>query len=612
MEDQQGLLLPQGHQEEEEEEALTPTYRLSRRQRRRRRLLWGSGLALVVVLLATAYAAFAAWQVQQDLGRAEAAAAALERAIGADDVAAMETAAAEMRDASAAAADHTDGPLWSALSQAPFVGDDAAGVRALSRSLDVVADGGVPPLLDSLDRFEGVTVDGRVDVDLVRRLGEPVAESHAAFSEGADLVEDLDSSGFVGALRTRFETYVDFVTTTDRALGSARTATEVLPGLVGADGPRDYLLVFQNNAELRATGGLPGSWARVHAEDGLLTMEEQGAGGEFGERATPVLPLDPAERRLYGLQLGTYFRDANFTPDFPRAAELMAARWREDVGTAELDGVMSIDVVGMSYLLDGIGSVRAPGATLTAGNLVKTLLRTAYEVLPPSDQDAYFDAAARRIFDAAKGDLASPTRFVQGFDRAVGEGRFRMASFVEEEREALAGSRVLGALSGDDGPVPHVDVDLNDATGSKMSYYLRHSADVVATGCQDGVQTLAGTLDLRQTLPMAEAARLPDYVTGAGRYGVAPGSQLVLVRLHAPYGGEIANLRVAGRNVDDVAEIIDLAGRPAVTLTALVSGRTPVRIEWVMRTGPGQVGDTEVAVTPGLRGGGAFVAPAAC
>lgn len=584
--------------------------RMSRRRRRRRRLFWGTGL--LVVLLAAAYVAVAAWQVQRDLGRAEDAAAQLQRAIEADDSVGMRAAAAEMADGAAAAADRTDGPLWSVLSHAPLVGDDVAGVRALSRSLDVVADAGVPPLLDGFDRFDRVTVRGRVDTDLVRGLSEPVTESHVAFSEGADLVEDLDSSGYVGALRTRFETYVEFVTTTERALGSAETATEVLPGLVGADGPRDYLLVFQNNAEVRATGGLPGSWARVHAEDGLLTMEEQGSGGDFGERATPVLPLTPEERRLYGEQLGTYFRDATFTPDFPRAAELMAARWEELEGAVELDGVMSIDVVGMSYLLDGIGSVRAPGATLTAGNLVKTLLSTAYDVLPPAQQDDYFAAAARAIFDAAKGDLASPTAFVQGFDRAVGEGRFRIASFVDGEREALAGSRVVGALAGDDGPVPHVDVDVNDATGSKMSYYLRYDVDVAATGCEERVQTLAGTLDLRQTLPMSEAERLPDYVTGAGRYGIPPGSQLVLVRLHAPYGGELLNLRVAGQSVDDAAEVIDLAGRPAVTLNAQLSGRTPVRIEWVMRTGPGQVADPEVTVTPGLVSNAPHVLPGDC
>lgn len=582
----------------------------SRRRRRTRRWL-GAGV-LAAVLLACAYVGFSAWQVQRDLGRGEDAAAALSRAISADDAAGMEAAAAEMAEAAASAAERTDGPVWDALTHVPVLGDDVAGIRALSRSLDVVAAQGVPPLLDAVGRFDQVTVDGRVDLDLVRGLADPVSESRAAFATAVDLVEGQDSSSYLDLVRTRFDTYVGLVVATERALASAQTATDVLPGLVGANGPRDYLLVFQNNAELRATGGLPGSWARVHAEDGLLTMEEQGSGGDFGERAAPVLPLSDEELDLYGEQLGTYFRDATFTPDFPRAAELLAARWEEQEGAVSLDGVMSIDVVGMSYLLDGIGSVQALGSTLTADDLVESLLSTAYTSFPESQQDAYFEVVARLVFDAAKDDLASPTRFVKGFDRAAAEGRFRIASFVDDERDALEGTRVEGALGGDDGSVPHVDVDVNDATGSKMSYYLRHDVDVVATGCQGGVQTLAGTLDLRQVVTREEAALLPDYVTGGGRYGVPVGSQLLLVRLHAPYGGELLNLRVAGQSVDDVAEITEVDGRPAVTLNAEVVGRTSVRIEWVMRSGPGQVAGAEVRTTPGLTGGSLRLAESAC
>ena len=95
--------------------------------------------------------------------------------------------------------------------------------------------------------------------------------------------------------------------------------------MVGADGPRDYLLVFQNNAEIRATGGLPGAWARVHAQDGKLTIVEQGAGGDFGERATPVLALSKPERAVYG-QVTMYARMQTrpITAKMARAVRIMA------------------------------------------------------------------------------------------------------------------------------------------------------------------------------------------------------------------------------------------------------------------------------------------------
>ncbi|GEP33636.1 hypothetical protein NSZ01_14040 [Nocardioides szechwanensis] len=61
------------------------------------------------------------------------------------------------------------------------------------------------------------------------------------------------------------------------------------------------------------------------------------------------------------------------------------------------------------------------------------------------------------------------------------------------------------------------------------------------------------------------------------------------------HGGEVSNLPVAGQNVDNVAQVLDLAGRPADTLNAPVSGRRPVRVEWVLRTGAGQTAGTHAA-----------------
>ena len=135
-------------------------------------------------------------------------------------------------------------------------------------------------------------------------------------------------------MKERFNSYVDRVGELSRALGSAQKATEVLPGFLGADGPRDYLLVFQNNAEIRTTGGLPGSWAEVHAEDGRLEIDPTG----HRQRVPAAGHPDPAaERRessqVYSDLLGVYFQDANFSTDFPRAAQLLRRGGRRSTPT---------------------------------------------------------------------------------------------------------------------------------------------------------------------------------------------------------------------------------------------------------------------------------------
>ena len=377
----------------------------------------------------------------------------------------------------------------------------------------------------------------------------------------------------------------------------------MLPTMAGGDGARNYLMIFQNNAEIRATGGMPGSWALLHADRGELSMAQQGTAGNFGELSEPIAPLSKAELTVYGEQLGTYFQDANFTPDFPRAAELWSARWEKQFAGTNLDGVLSLDPVAMSYLLEGTGNIQVGDLTLTPENLVDELLNRAYIDLDPMEQDALFADAARALFDAITKDLASPVSFVSGLDRAANEGRFRVASFDPSVEEVLAGTGVEGALAGDDG-TPHFDIGVNDATGSKMGYYLRYWAKMESTGCTaEGLQSLVGSMTLNQSITVSDASGLPISVTGTGEYGTERGAQLLLVRLYGPYHGAISNVRIDGRAIDRDLKIIDIDGRPVATLTVLLSTRKDVLVTWQAVSGPGQVGDGRLGLTPSIRAG---------
>ena len=170
-----------------------------------------------------------------------------------------------------------------------------------------------------------------------------------------------------------------------------------------------------------------------------------------------------------------------------------------------------------------------------------------------------------------------------------------------------------GALSTDDGSTPHVDIGLNDATGSKMSYYLRYWADVKSTGCAADTQNLSASMTLNQSISPGAAADLPVSVTGGGNYGTEPGSQLVLVRIHGPYGGSLDQVRMNGKSLDKTLEVTELDGRPVATLVVLLSSRKDVVINWTMKTGPGQTGDVALGMTPSIvRGNNDATAASAC
>lgn len=556
---------------------------------------------VLVLVLAAAYSLWLAFQVRSDLNDAQASADELRSAIDRRDSTAREQAVRDLQAAAERAHDRTAGAWWRLITHLPLVGDDASGVRALSSSLDVVARQGVGPLSQSLDRVKKVPADGGVDLKQLEALRSPVAEAHDAFVTAAREVAGLDSSGYAGSVRMRFDEYVRLVGSVRSALSSAETALDVLPSILGADGPQNYLLVFQNNAEIRSTGGMPGSWALLHTDGGQLSLTRQGTAADFPYTPKPVLPLSRAETKIFHSQLGTYWQDAGFTLDFPRSAALWNAHWSRRFPDTKLDGVVAVDPVALSYLLRGTGSVQVDGVQLTADNAVRELLNTPYVRLSPQAQNKFFADAAKAIFNRATHSPSSPIELISAFQRAAHERRLLIASFDPATTQRLARSQVVGTLAGDDGRTPHVDIGLDDATGSKMSYYLRYTPQVRARSCSGGRQELSASMTLRQSIAPSEAAKLPTSITGGGNYGTEPGSQLVVLHLYAPYGGTLSAVRLDGKAIN--AKPDELNGRPVFTAVVLLSTAEENVLSWSMTTGPGQTGATELQVTPGVQAG---------
>ena len=86
--------------------------------------------------------------------------------------------------------------------------------------------------------------------------------------------------------------------TAGSAARASATAFDLLPEMLGKDGPRRYLLLIQNNAEIRATGGIPGSIAVLRSDHGKITMGFQGGPSDLGAFVKPAakLPQDALER----------------------------------------------------------------------------------------------------------------------------------------------------------------------------------------------------------------------------------------------------------------------------------------------------------------------------
>lgn len=579
---------------------------------RRSRLIVTVLLVLMgIVVLVGAWLGWQAWQVNKDLSAAVDDAHRLQSALEDGKSADIDSSLAALRDHSGSAASRTDGVGWSLLTHLPSLGDDARGVRLVSDVVSDLSEGGLQPLADTATNLDSILPkNGRISVDAVRSLQEPVAQASQALEEADRRLAAEDGSGFVPRFREKYRELAGKVSDAARSLRAADTALAVMPSMLGADGPRNYLMVFQNNAEIRATGGLPGAVSLVSADSGAIKMSRQVAGAAFGHRATPVLPLTKQEEELYGPQLGTYFLDANFTPDFPRTSALMQARW-EELYPERISGVLSLDPVALSYLLEATGPVSVGGMTLTAQNAVEELLHEVYlRYSAPARQDAYFRAVARALFDRiSSGVGAAPRELLSALDRGVREGRIYVHSFQEEERRILSGTRIAGDFVTAASDRPQINVTMNDTTGAKMSFYLRYSVDVIATSCLNGVQSLAVHARLRSNAPRS-ASKLPDYITGGGAFGVRPGTQIVTVRIFGPVDGSIKRFVINSEKFDPGG--IEVARRPIATAYVTLSPGETVDVSWTLQTGSGQTGDAAVTVTPSIVGSDTGPIASAC
>lgn len=554
--------------------------------------------ALALVLLGAGWLAWRAWHVREDLVAASASATALRTALTDGDQTAADRELATLQQHASAAAEGTDTAIWSVAEHLPVVGDDATAVAVVSSAMADLSRDGLPPIVHTAGRLDAGTFapkDGRLPLAGLSGLQRPVTRASSAFARAERQLAGVETSGLTGTVSSRYDDLAEKVGDATEALGSARRAVRLLPPMLGADGERRYLLVFENNAEIRATGGMPGAMSLVVARDGQMELTQQLTAGDFPHLAEPVLPLTEEERAIFGENLGTYAQDVNFTPDFPRAAELLAAHWAREHDTP-LNGVVSVDPVALSYVLAVTGPVTVDGITLTADNVVEELLNNTYlRLADPADQDAFFRDVAREVFTGVTSGAGAPADLLRALSRGVDEGRLKVHSFDAAEQRELTGTAIAGEFPSRVDDRPQVAVTLNDATGSKMSYYLDYQVEVTPTSCQDGTQELQGRLTMTSNAP-ENAADLPTSVTGGGLYGVPRGAQIVVADLFAPDGGTISGLRLDGAPSDVVRHTFQ--GRPMMQVPLYLESGQSAEVAWTMTTD--QTGDTDVRVTPGV------------
>jgi hypothetical protein len=570
---------------------------------------WTLGALLLAAVALAALFAVQGYSAYRHLKAAEARIPQLrEQVVAGDEAAARKTAAALQEDV-AEARDAVHGPHWSVAAKLPVVGPDVVAVQQVTEALDRVATGAVGRAVDvmeSVDLARLGPVRGRLNLKPLQQAAPDVVAAHEAVQDAAARVAGIDTRPLLDRVAAPITDLAGRLDQLEEATGTAATAAQLIPPMLGANGPRDYLLLVQNSAEPRALGGLAGAVIQLRADHGKVTLLRQSPSFTLPE---PALPLTPAERALFGEQLGVFAGNVTSTPDFPRAGELARAPWVEQFGV-RVDGVAAIDPVVLQRLLEATGPVRLPsGQRLTGDNTARLLLNQVYkDLLDPEAQDAYFARAAEAIFGKVMqrgGELRS---IAQALTASAHQDRVLLWSAHEKEQALLAGTPLSGALRGKHEGSPVVGVYLHDRTGAKIGYYQDLVVEVTASDCEpDGARVLRVEATLTSQVP-DNVEQLPDYITGAG-VRVPVGDIRTAVLLYAPAGGVITDVRSGGRPVTPqfhdglhvVRQTVVLEPGESVTLRFRIDSRAALPGDTQVRTTPGPAPQKFTAATFGCR-----------
>jgi len=558
-----------------------------------RAFAWAVGAVLIATVLALAWLGV---RGALAYGHLRSAQSTVSSAMGSmDDPAAAATMLATVGTDTSAARDLTADPVWRVASRLPWIGPQLAAVSQVSSTLDDVATDALEPLGTAASGFTADALrpqDGAFDVARIAALEPAAASAATGLARASAALDAIDERPLLGVVRRPIVAAREVVAKAASSTDALHRATQLLPAMLGADGPRTYLLVFQNNAEWRSLGGIVGATALIATDHGRLSLTAQGAGHDFQEfQGAPVTTLSPELQQIFDTRPARFMQNTTQLPDFTIGAPIARDMWQKVHG-GTVNGVVSLDPVALSYLLRATGPVTLPtGDRLTADNAVQLLLDDVYRRYDePKQQDAFFQSAATAVFQALSAGHADPAALLQALSEAGAQRRLLLWSADAAEQAVTDGTTLQGALPVTDADRTMFGVYLNDGTGSKMDYYMH--VDVETAWC--AADAAGVRVVLRNDAP--DPSTLPEYVTGGGVYGVPVGHAQTSVYVYLPEGSTLAGQRAeTGGLPYGLAQGTD-RGRPVVKLSVQLA--------------PGQQAAFEVrAETPATSELGAILTP---
>jgi hypothetical protein len=567
-------------------------------------------VVLLVVVAVVAVLGFVGYGVYKDAKVVEGDANAIvsdlttfKNAVKSGDASSIDAPANDIAEKSSEMHRITAGTSWNVAALLPVYGSDVSQVQQISASLDDLSQNAVLPVAQTLKTTQLSSImqsDGSVDVATLQSLIGILSTTKDVFARTTSTFDGLGSS-HIDKLGTAISKARDQLDKLNAEIQQADEIAPVLPQLLGANGStKSYLVLAQNNAEIRATGGFAGSWGTISVTDGKLTF------GQFEAEATfpgfsDLFSITDEERNLFGETLLTHENNVNSTPDFTRVGYFAKSIWDSE-RSQNVDGVIAVDPVFLQSLLalTGESISMSDGTSLDGSNAATVLMHDCYLKYDPSQQDIFFGEAASKCFASLTTNIGKVglTKLVDMLKSSASDYRIQVW-MADEQTEAVIKQLGFGGEISTDATKPVLGVYLNDETWGKMGWYIKLDTQVgVATKNADGSSSYEVTTTLSNMSTSGDIARSGTYITGSDTALKRGTSDLVTrIYLYAPAGGAISSLSTDGDFSTEMSEASYTGLDVWFGMTQDLSGETST-ISYTVTTSPQATSALAVRSTP--------------
>ena len=370
---------------------------------------------------------------------------------------------------------------------------------------------------------------------------------------------------------------------------TAKALLGILPDVIGVGSRKKYLVLFQNNMELRPTGGFIGSFALMSFDNGHLydmpVFDVYAADGQLKGHVEPPSPV----KEVLG-EANWYLRDSNFDPDFPTSAR--RAEWFIQKEMNETtDGTVGVTMDALQNLLRATGPLEISDyqETVNADNIFsRAELHAEVNFFPGSQQkkeylSAVADALFAKLHATTSGDMF---KLLSAVETSLIGKEIQISVANPTTEHAFSALNWNGAVT--DAPCPTTNsscikdylmiVDSNFGV-NKANYYVdRKVADAVTIG-KDG--SVSHDLKLQ-------------YVNRATSSAWPAGDYKDYQRLYLPVNSTVSSVVVGGASLAQADyTVAPEHGKTVVGYLVGVPINSAVAVE-VRYTIPGSVGSGSI------------------